>query len=111
MSMFHNKLIANRIKKSEASSLPLTMGMIAGREDLPREFIRKGMYEVSRVASLISELSYLKGCCGSEESDADLKSQIASLCDLLTKMVGEAKENLTADQVPAGSYAIGPRPY
>jgi hypothetical protein len=93
MSLFHMAALAKSYKKPE------------------KEFIRKGMYEVGRLASLIQELAYLKGCCGSEESDAALKEQISTLADLLTKMVGEAKENLTADQVPAGAYCTKPYPY
>jgi len=83
------------------------------KAEQPRVMIRKGLYEVSRIASLTQELSYLRGCCG--DSDPELYNQVANLCDLLTDMVAEAKENLVMGDIPSGAYVAdtvpAPRPY
>ena len=73
--------------------------------------VKKGMFEVARLAGLIQELQWLQECCASEadwEGDnspipAELRNIILALSGTLKGMVAEETKELTAAKADGGS--------
>lgn len=105
MSMFSDKMVHARLAKIEADAVEL-MKAAAG----PRVFVRKGMYEVSRLSSIISDLNSLQKTVAYEAlREKDDSGQPATLKAMVEGLIGELKKMVDEEsaELIAGSDNIG----
>lgn len=61
--------------------------------------LEKAMYDVSRCASICSDLKWLADCLIKSENNAELRAIIGTLGEFLKKLVDEEVANLTAEKM------------